>query len=180
MAILSHIFPPRERGRAIGIWDLGVVIGPAIGPTLGGILTGQFGWPSIFLVNVPIGLVGMYLANKVLTQPSLVERKKTSFDPVGFLSLSIFLVAMLLGVNSLAEGKANNSLLLWALVASSLFIFVFSSLRVDNPLLDLRLLKNRKFTACVLVTVARSGALYGSTHSIYRKLSLATKSRQRC
>ena len=60
MAILSQVFPARERGRAIGIWGLGVVIGPALGPPLGGILTGQFGWPSIFLVNVPIGLVGIY------------------------------------------------------------------------------------------------------------------------
>src|SRR5258705_9825121 len=53
-AIISTVFPQNERGRAMGIWGLGIVMGPALGPTLGGLLTQHFGWPYIFFVNIPI------------------------------------------------------------------------------------------------------------------------------
>lgn len=162
MAILSTVFPPKERGRAIGIWGLGVVIGPAIGPTLGGILTNQFGWPSIFWVNVPVGIIGILLAYRVLTGPKLVERSKTYFDVVGFMSLSIFLISLLLAVGSFADASTNSILLLWGLVAGSFMIYFFSSVQQKNPLLDLGIFRNKQFVSCILVTVARSGALYGA------------------
>lgn len=162
MAILSTAFPARERGRAIGIWGLGVVIGPAIGPTLGGLLTGQFGWSSVFLINLPIGVVGIFLAARVLRDPKFSTRSPSSFDLVGFASLSIFLISILMGVNSLSgEGSTSHMLLLWLLVFTSLAIFLHSSLRSPKPLMNLRLFKNRQFLNCILVTMGRSGVLYG-------------------
>lgn len=162
MAILSTAFPPRERGRAIGIWGLGVVMGPAIGPTLGGVLTGHYGWPSIFLVNIPIGIAGMYLASKTLKGPVMTSRRRTRFDWMGFLSLSVFLVSVMMAVNALTEGTAGSALSLWLLAAGSVALFIFFTLRSKDPLLDLRILKNRQFLACILVTIGRSGALYGA------------------
>ncbi|MBC7937452.1 MAG: MFS transporter [Rhizobacter sp.] len=66
LSIISTIFPEKERGRAMGIWGLGMVMGPALGPTLGGILTQHFGWPSIFFVNIPIGMFTILLSHKYL------------------------------------------------------------------------------------------------------------------
>lgn len=163
MAILSTVYPSQERGRAIGIWGLGVVIGPAIGPTLGGLLTGVFGWSSVFWINIPIGLVGIALANRTLHGAAMESRKSKSFDVVGFTSLSVFLVSILLSVNS-SSGEAGHStspFLLWSLVIISLVIFIFSSLSKQNPLIDLKIFMNQKFLSCALVTVARSAALYG-------------------
>jgi len=154
MAILSTVFPAAERGRVIGIWGLGVVIGPAVGPTLGGLLTGQFGWPSVFLINLPIGIAGIFLAARALRHPKLEERRRTPFDLAGFASLSVFLISLLWGMNA-------STWWIWLLTAGSFAVFVTSSLRSRAPLLDLRLFANPQFRNCTLVTVARSAALYG-------------------
>ncbi len=66
LAIISTVFRENERGRAMGIWELGTVMEPALGPTLGGILTQHFGWPSIFFINIPVGLVTILLPYKYL------------------------------------------------------------------------------------------------------------------
>lgn len=163
MAILSTIYSSRERGRAIGIWGLGVVIGPAIGPTLGGLLTAQFGWPSIFLINVPVGIVGIILAYKTLKGKELTQKVKKPFDGVGFVTLSVFIVSLLLAVHSLEDASKNLffTLGLWVTTFLSLFAFIKLSAKNKNPLLDLKIFKNKDFVVCVLVTVARSAALYG-------------------
>src|SRR5215210_151043 len=94
LAIISTVFPENERGRAMGIWGLGTVMGPAIGPTLGGILTQHFGWPSIFFVNVPIGLVTILLSYKYLLFLKSGQTYKEPFHTVGFISLSVFLIVL--------------------------------------------------------------------------------------
>ena len=66
LAILSETFPKEERGSAVGWWGIGNVMGPALGPTLGGILTQYLGWQSIFYVNVPVGLVTIWMAARNL------------------------------------------------------------------------------------------------------------------
>ena len=90
LAILSTIYPAQERGRAIGIWGLGVVIGPAIGPTLGGYLTQQFGWPSIFLINVPVGIAAIITASTTLSKITAPRRKNIPFDGWGFWRCLLF------------------------------------------------------------------------------------------
>src|SRR5205807_2526769 len=62
MAMISEVFQPRERGKAMGYWGVGVIMGPAFGPSLGGFLTKALGWRSIFLVNLPIGVIGFLMA----------------------------------------------------------------------------------------------------------------------
>src|SRR5258705_11323706 len=94
LAIISTVFPEKERGRAMGIWGLGTVMGPALGPTLGGLLTQHFGWPYIFFVNIPIGLVTLLLSFKYLR---FLKRERTSKEPfhvAGFISLAVFLTGL--------------------------------------------------------------------------------------
>lgn len=162
MAIISTIFLPRERGRAIGIWGLGVVLGPAIGPTLGGVLTEHFGWPSIFWINVPVGIMGIALSAKVLHRADLNQRTPKRFDTLGFVLLSVFLVTMLMGVTGFEDGSSGTRVaILWATALVSFFGFLQSSLRNPHPIVDLKIFSNREFVACTLVSVARSAALFG-------------------
>src|SRR5450432_3511671 len=83
LAIISTVFPENERGRAMGIWGLGIVMGPALGPTLGGILTQHFGWPYIFFVNIPIGLVTLLLSFKYLRFLKAEQTNKEPFHTAG-------------------------------------------------------------------------------------------------
>src|SRR3984957_14941098 len=84
LAILSENFPPDRRGSAIGWWGIGNVMGPALGPTLGGVLTHYFGWQSVFYVNIPIGIATILLTYRYLS--FLRERpvSRPAFDIGGF------------------------------------------------------------------------------------------------
>jgi EmrB/QacA subfamily drug resistance transporter len=163
MAMVSKVFKPEERGRALGLWGLGVVMGPAIGPTLGGILTQNFGWRSIFLVNVPIGIIGIYLSFIIIKE--LHEKlKPTALDWVGFISLTSFLILFLFGVSQLADSSGVTSTWAMELTAFSfifLIFFIFFELKKENPLFELSLFKIIPYAMSVLITAARSGALYG-------------------
>ena len=99
MAMIAEVFPPAERGRALGIWGVGVIVGPAVGPTLGGYLTDAFGWRAIFDVNLPFGALGLLAAARVLRSDRPAAGARRSFDLAGFVLLSAFLVATLLGLS---------------------------------------------------------------------------------
>ena len=80
MAMISEVFPPQERGKAIGIWGVGIIMGPTFGPTLGGYLTKTFGWRSIFLVNLPLGIVALFAASALLIKDRPHASQHRSFD----------------------------------------------------------------------------------------------------
>lgn len=98
MAIISYVFPARVRGAILGWWGLGNLVGPAIGPTLGGILTEKFGWPSIFYINLPIGVITIVMAFKYLGVLCKQPKIKLPFDIPGFTTLTIFLVCLQYGI----------------------------------------------------------------------------------
>lgn len=162
MAIVSKVFRPEERGRALGLWGLGVVIGPAIGPTLGGILTEVFGWRSIFLVNIPVGILGIYYSIRVIQEIG-EKLSPEKFDWFGFLSFTFFLILFLYGVSRAGDGSSDMHITLPLIFGGLLFLvfFIWYELRKANPLLDLNLFKIVPYSAAVLVTASRSAALYG-------------------
>ena len=93
-AILLETFPEEERGMAMALYMMGVVVAPAMGPVLGGWLTDQYGWPWIFYINVPVGLVGIGMAATVLVDPPYARRTLTRIDLVGIVLLTLSLTAM--------------------------------------------------------------------------------------
>jgi DHA2 family multidrug resistance protein len=90
-AILRETFPPWEQGMAMGIYGLGVVFGPAIGPTLGGWLTTQYSWPWIFYVNVPVGAINLLLVSRYIQDPPYLTREtgEIDFAGIGFMALGL-------------------------------------------------------------------------------------------
>ncbi len=163
MAMISEVFPPRERGRAMGYWGVGVIAGPAVGPTLGGFLTSAFGWRSIFLVNLPIGILGTFLALRILRKDRPHAASDKPFDVPGFISLSAFLISLLL---ALAQGETRGwdsplIVICWIIAAVSFVFFLLIETQVEHPIVDLSLFLIPTFAVCSLITAVRSVALFG-------------------
>ena len=163
MAMLSEVFPPNERGKAIGYWGMPIVVGPAIGPTLGGFLTHTLGWRSIFTINLPVGVVAVLLSMVLLRSDTPRESGKRGFDLSGFVFLTLFLVSFLLG---LARGEHDGwtspfILSCFGLAVTGLAGFLLVESLVQDRIIDISLFKIPAFSACMLVTVMRSVALFG-------------------
>jgi EmrB/QacA subfamily drug resistance transporter len=147
MGIVSSAFPDSERGRALGIVGTMVAIGTIAGSSLGGILVSAFGWPSIFVVNVPVGIAGSILSFIFL--PEFSERKKVrSFDIIGTITFSIFILILFLALLFVQQGVLPAVCLIPAMIIAVLFLLVFVKveIRTKNPLLDLRLFKLKEFS----------------------------------
>ena len=164
MSMVSEVFEPRERGKALGLWGLGVIIGPTIGPTLGGYLTMEFGWRSIFTINLPVGILGSFLAIKyLLPDKPHQDSKPKPFDLWGFIFLTTFLISFLLGLSN-GESKGWSSVYIIVCTILSLLgligFFVTESL-IKNKLIDLELFKSTVFSTTMILTAVRSIALFG-------------------
>ncbi len=148
-AIITAAFPPQERGKALGINAMSVYIGLSLGPPLGGFLTAAFGWPSIFLVNVPIGLTVIALALWKLKEPARTARPRP-FDLSGAVAFAVGLSA-LLTILTLGEGLGWTSPASVALIALSVAAFAAFVLiehrKGRDAMLDLRLLTGNRLFA---------------------------------
>ncbi|MCX9083545.1 MAG: MFS transporter [Candidatus Methanoperedens sp.] len=147
IAIITHAFPPRERGKAMGLIGTVVSIGSMTGPVLGGFLIEKVGWQSIFLINIPVGIVGTIMALKVLHTDE--KTKGQSFDIPGALTLFIGLVSLLLALSE-GQDKGWGSSFIISLFALSLFffaLFVNIEMKAKQPVLDLRHFRDRQFAA---------------------------------
>jgi EmrB/QacA subfamily drug resistance transporter len=146
-AIITSVFPPHERGRALGTNGMIVAIGLALGPTLGGFLLNRFGWPSIFAINIPIGILSYIFCLKVI--PPYRDLKPQKFDIagaiLGFISLGVFLLFASYGEE---WGWASKLTIISFIVFSmSGWAFIRLELRVEQPMLDLSLFQNKVFSA---------------------------------
>ena len=163
MAIIAELFEPHERGRALGIWGTGIMLGPALGPTLGGYLTDAFGWRTIFSVNLPFGVFTL-LAGMVIMRPLRAHTRKRPFDFIGYAFLATALIAGLTGLsNGQDKGWHSNYIhICEALTLIGTVMFVAIELTVAHPLFDLKLLLIRNYTLAIVLAVFRAVGLFGS------------------
>jgi EmrB/QacA subfamily drug resistance transporter len=161
-AILTDVFPPTERGRALGLNQVAGVTGSVLGLALGGILAGSvLGWRSIFWINIPVGTFATLWAYFKLKETS-ERRREEKLDPLGNMlfsgGLTIFLVGLMLGA---LEGWSPEYFGLMALGLAMVGAFVFTETRVRFPMMDLSLFKIRAFAAGMasnlLASIARGG-----------------------
>ncbi|MFC9326772.1 MFS transporter [Kitasatospora sp. NPDC057015] len=162
MSIITNTFTdPRERARAIGVWGGVVGISMALGPLLGGFLVDSAGWPSIFLINVPIGLVACLLT--ALYVPESRAPKPRRLDPVGQLLMIVLLGT---GTAAIIEGPANGwtsplILTLAGVALAALVAFPLWERRVPEPLIDLRFFRSVPFSGATVTAVCAFAALGG-------------------
>ena len=143
MAILSSVFTDGDRGRAFGISVAATYLGLSMGPFLGGILTNYLGWRSIFWVNVPAGLVLIYLVLKLL-KGEWAEAKGEKFDIWGSIILSLSLIALMIGMSKLPD-SSGYILLIFGILGIVLFVNIQN--RIRFPLIDLKLFSNNRVFA---------------------------------
>lgn len=164
MAILSDVFPKKELGKVLGWWAISGIVGPALGPTLGGILTEYFGWPSIFMINIPIGIIAISIA-AVTLRPLRNEKLDLSarFDLRGFSLFTMFILLFQYSIVEMSKtGLSSLKVILpFCLSFLLLYIFVRISWGKLNALFDLQIFEHRLFVNCMLITLVRSVALYG-------------------
>ncbi|WP_414468798.1 MFS transporter [Methanobacterium sp. ACI-7] len=141
-AIIVSVFPSNERGKALGITVVGVFLGLFLGPVLGGILTQNFGWRSIFIVNVPIGIISILSLMRL--KGEWTECKGESFDIVGSIILGISLILIMYGFSVLPD---FTGFILIALGLIFFILFVTIERKMESPVLDVNIFKNRSFTS---------------------------------
>jgi EmrB/QacA subfamily drug resistance transporter len=149
LSIISNVFDPRERGKAIGIWAGAVGLGIAIGPVVGGALLEKFWWGSVFLINVPIVIVGLVAVS--LMVPESRDPHPGRIDLVGVLLTVAGLVAFVYGIINGGE-HGFGAPLSWGMILLGVAIlaaFVWYEARSDHPSLDVHLFRNPRFSASI-------------------------------
>lgn len=160
MSMIRVMVPLSKMGMALGVWGISAMVGPAIGPTLGGYLVVHMGWSWIFTINLPIGIIAILLSWILLEETP--RRSHLRFDLLGFILVGSASFTLLLALNKGLD-KGWTSLFIVNLLIYSVFgliLFIIWELNNAQPLIDLRLLKNRTYCAS-LTTVALSNiAMY--------------------
>ncbi len=168
-AILADTFPIEKRGQAFALYGMAVVVAPAIGPTLGGWITDNYNWHWIFFINLPIGLISLYLSNRMVEDPPEITARTKRRDPIDFIGL----LSVALGVGllefTLDKGQEKD----WFgsgmiqttafLAVCTLIFFAFWEWNHPDPIVDLKLLKNRNFGTAVFLQLILGMVLFGST-----------------
>jgi len=166
-AILMETYPPAKRGMAMSIFGMGVVLGPILGPLLGGWITDNWTWRWIFYINLPIGVLALWMCWNVIEDPHYQVRlsKGEKVDVIGLalLSLGIGCLQIVLDKGQQEDWFSSDYIVVLAAVSAvSLVLLVYWELTHDNPVLDLRVLKNRSFAIGNVVIFLGFFAFFGS------------------
>jgi DHA2 family multidrug resistance protein len=167
-AILADAFPPEKRGQAFAIYGVAVVVAPTIGPTLGGIITDYSTWHWIFFMNVPMGLLSLFLVSSLVREPPRASHRPARGFKINFVGFA--LVALGLGCLEvvLDEGQRNDwfesgFIVFFAVVSAvSLLALVPWELSRSDPIVDLRLLGRRQFGTCFMAMLLVGAILFGT------------------
>ena len=168
MVVMSQVFPPSQRGKAMGIYGVGIVLAPALGPTAGGVLVDDYDWRDVFLVVVPLCVLAIAMAVFILPgRDKAAGEPRKKFDLIGFLLLAAALTSVLTGLsNGQREGWNSNFVLtMFAAAAVTATAFIGFELYTPHPLLSLRVFTNGRFSAGCVVAFALGAGIYGSTYS---------------
>lgn len=168
-AILADTFPVNKRGQAFALYGMAVVVAPAIGPTLGGWITDNFNWHWIFFINLPVGLLSLFLTQRMVEDPPyLTEQPRRSgrvdFMGLGLISVGVGCLEFVLDKGQQKDWFGDPAITAFALIAAfALSIFVWWEWRHDDPIVDIRLLKNRNFGTSVFLQFILGMVLFGTT-----------------
>ena len=157
IAIITRFTTKENRGLAIGLNSFIIAIAISLGPILGGVITEYFGWPSIFLINVPVGLLGMIWVQFAIPATPPVVDKRRKADVIGSVSLSLFL-SLLVFSFSIYVNQIINRAKLWfgiSLIGSIVFfvIFILWERKSDHPIVDLAMFRKRRFSFGIFTAV---------------------------
>lgn len=166
MLMLYAVFPANQRGQAMGLYAMGVVLGPTAGPVAGGVLVDWWSWRAVFLVVLPFCLAAFYLGRTFLSRPDSAPPVHRRLDIPGLLLLGGWMLALLWGLSEGPLSGWNSSAVIAALIAALVLFLIFTrhQLRSLAPLLALRIFSYKGFTAAFTVAMLTGAGLYGSVY----------------
>ena len=178
-AILADTFPPKQRNMGFAIYGMAIVVAPAVGPTLGGWITDNYNWHWIFFINVPIGIISLFLTQRVVHDPPhvLEARKKrgvnTDFFGITTIVLGVGLLQYVLDKGEQLEWLDSGVIRTAAAISIvALFAMIWREWTHPNPIIQLPLLKNRNFASATISNFTLGVVLNGSTILIPQFLQL--------
>lgn len=161
-AIMADAYPPEERGRAMAIWGMGVMVGPVLGPTLGGWLTEIASWRWTFYINVPVGALSLFLATQFVPDTTMRARRM-DWTGFGLLAIGVASLQYLLDRgNSQDWFDADDIRISAVLAVLGLLLFSFYSFRAGpRAVFDIRIFKDRNFASSCLIMAAMGLGMFG-------------------
>ena len=163
LSIITNVFPTRERGKAIGVWAATAGLAGVLGPLTGGFLLEHFYWGSIFLVNIPIVIVGLLAG--IFLIPDSKDPSAPRLDPIGAVLSIVGLTVLLYGIIEAPQEGWTSSATLMSLAAGLLVLGAFLAweAHTDHPMLDVHFFRNPRFTAASMGIMMVFFAMFGST-----------------
>jgi DHA2 family multidrug resistance protein len=165
-AIMRETFPLEEQGMAMALHGMGVMLAPAIGPILGGWLTDRYGWPWIFYINVPVSIVGIFMVLSFVHDPAYLRRGVKKIDWVGIGMLAVALTSMQIVLERGHQENWLDSNMIRAGVAvcgASLLGLIGYELKIREPVVNLRILRNLPLSLGSVMGIVSGIALFGTT-----------------
>lgn len=164
-AILLETFPQHKHGQAMAAFGIGILLAPILGPTLGGWITDNYTWRWIFYLNLPVGILSLFLMNRFVFDPHYIKRKDGRIDlwGIGFLALGIGTLQVVLDTGQRKDWFSSHYIRFFGtLCIAGLVLLVIRELTAANPIVDLRALKDRSFSAGVFLISMLGFVLYAS------------------
>jgi MFS transporter, DHA2 family, multidrug resistance protein len=164
-AVLLEAFPPHERGKAMGFWGLGIVVAPILGPVLGGWLTDNWSWRWVFYINIPVGVVSVFLTRLWVHDPPYLKRERTRIDYWGLALLAIGAGSLQLMLDKgQEEDWFDSRLIIFMAIAAvvGFTVFTWRELHDKHPILDLHVFRHRTFSVGVVLMTMLGFVLFGS------------------
>jgi DHA2 family multidrug resistance protein len=164
-AVMLESFPPEERGQAMALWGLGIVVAPILGPVLGGWLTDNYSWRWVFYVNIPVGVFALSMIRRFVFDPSYIRRGSSRIDYWGLSLLVIGIGALQIALDRGQEEDWFSSDWITAMIVVAtiaLVVLILHELYAATPVVDLRVFKQPTYTTGVVLITATGFVLYGS------------------
>jgi MFS transporter, DHA2 family, multidrug resistance protein len=168
--IITESYPPEKRGMAQAIYGMGVIVGPTLGPPLGGYITDMAGWPFIFYINIPLGIIAALLTLQFVRSPKYAEKsavKDIDWAGIGLLAVFVGSLQYVLEKGHDDDWFSSSTIIFFTVTAVlGFFFFLWRELTFRNPVVQLRALKNGNLRVGTVLSFIMGFGLYGSTFII--------------
>ena len=168
--IITESWPPEKRAMAQAIYVLGIIVGPTLGPPIGGYIVDNFSWPFIFYINIPVGIVATLLTLNYVRSPKYEQKRSASeIDWLGIILLAVGISSLQYVLEKGQEDDWFNSQLIITLCITAflgLYLFVWRQLETKFPVVNIRVLKNGNLRMGVMLSFVMGFGTFGSTFVI--------------
>jgi MFS transporter, DHA2 family, multidrug resistance protein len=164
-AVLLEAFPPQDRGKAMGFWGLGIVVAPILGPVLGGWLTDTYSWRWVFYINLPVGIASLIMTQLYVFDPAYLRQQMTKVDYWGIGLLALWVGSLQIALDLGQERDWFTSKFITVLVVTAVFgaiAFIVREWVAAEPVVDLRVFRDRTYSTGVFLMTTLGFVLYGS------------------